>query len=86
MFINNKKLGRFWKNEKNNTTDKIEKIIRDYSLALDPCGLCKNKYSTGDRNVCNHCQFAQKLKNKIMFNEADSVITGSAFFVSACLY
>lgn len=49
--------------KKNNTTD-IEKIIRDYSLALDPCGLCKNKYSTGDRNECNHCCcfYASKFK------------------------
>lgn len=51
--------------KKNNTTDKIEKIIRDYSLALDPCGLCKNKYSTGDRNVCNHCCYFYASKFKL---------------------
>ena len=51
--------------KKNNTTDKIEKIIRDYSLALDPCGLCRNKSITGENNICNHCCYFYASKFKL---------------------
>lgn len=71
MFINNKKLGRFWKNEKNNTTDKIERIIRDYSLALDPCGMCENKDKIKGHScdVCRSCCYYYASNFKIKGNK-----------------
>lgn len=56
--------------KKNNTTD-IEKIIRDYSLALDPCGMCENKDETkGHSNdVCRSCCYYYTSNFKIKGNK-----------------